>query len=126
MICVLLGLVSCFHGNELAPRAQPAAADATFTMVVSSRYSAWWLLSSDTQRGVAPATLWIPAYAGMTVRVCGYYLMPVRRSGVPAAWIPVYAGMRLGFGELCYLGLSMSTVTPMSMYLLRSAGSYDR
>ena len=40
--------------------------------------------------------------------------------------VPAYAGMMLGFDELYYLGVSMSTVTPMSMYLFRSAGLYDR
>ena len=41
-------------------------------------------------------------------------------------WLPAYAGMMLGFDELYYLGVSMSTVTPMSMYLFRSAGLYER
>ena len=33
--------------NELAPRLHPAAAGATLTTVVLSRYSAWWLLAAS-------------------------------------------------------------------------------
>ena len=53
MICVLLGLVSRFHGNKLAPRSHPAVAGVASSYLAAS-YSAWRLPICPSGLSVKP------------------------------------------------------------------------